>query len=231
MASSPTQLQVRAIEKAYDYFNAKLFFGELPRCILTTGRASSNEGAVGSMMAYYWRQANNDEAIHQITLDWRLFIFEAKEVYAVLVHEMVHLWQVEYGDPPKNTYHNKEWAFKMQEVGLVPSHTGKLGGDKTGEKMSHYISSGGRYDQVFTKLPKKCHYPLAPKLPEKEGLLPANVRDAIPKKAKELKGNRKKLSTSKWSYVCPRCKQRAYGGQKLKLNCGTCKEAMVRQKP
>lgn len=42
-----------------------------------------------------------------------------------IVHEMVHLWQYEFGKPSHRTYHNKE-ADKMA-IGLMPSNT-DLGG-------------------------------------------------------------------------------------------------------
>jgi hypothetical protein len=39
------------------------------------------------------------------------------------VHEMAHVWQHAHGKPSRNGYHNKEWAAKMDERGLIPSDT------------------------------------------------------------------------------------------------------------
>src|SRR5262249_57307599 len=43
--------------------------------------------------------------------------------YRPLVHEMVHVWQEQYGHPASRGYHNKQWAAKMKAVGLQPSGT------------------------------------------------------------------------------------------------------------
>lgn len=74
------------------------------------------------------------------------------EVMQTLVHEMVHLWQFHFGKPGRRGYHNKEWAAKMEEVGLMPSNTGKEGGRKVGEKMADYIILGGSFEAVCDRL-------------------------------------------------------------------------------
>jgi hypothetical protein len=49
-----------------------------------------------------------------------------------------HVWQHAHGKPTRNGYHNKEWAAKMDNLGLVPSSTG---GKRTGQSVSHYIAA------------------------------------------------------------------------------------------
>ena len=39
---------------------------------------------------------------------------------STLAHEMAHLWQHHFGTPSRTGYHNKEWAAKMREIGLIP---------------------------------------------------------------------------------------------------------------
>jgi len=41
---------------------------------------------------------------------------------------------------------------KMEEIGLIPSDTGKEGGKRTGDRMSHYIKLGGRFALVVEQL-------------------------------------------------------------------------------
>ncbi|MBM5564638.1 SprT-like domain-containing protein, partial [Klebsiella quasipneumoniae] len=65
-----------------------------------------------------------------------------EEIMQTLVHEMAHLWQHHFGKPGRRGYHNKEWAERMEEIGLMPSSTGKPGGAKTGDKMADYIIEG-----------------------------------------------------------------------------------------
>ena len=47
-------------------------------------------------------------------------------------------------------YHNKEWAAKMREIGLMPTDTGQPGGKDTGQKVTHFIEPGGRFEQACT---------------------------------------------------------------------------------
>ena len=69
-----------------------------------------------------------------------------------LVHEMVHSWQHHHGTPSRAGYHNKQWADKMEEVGLTPSSTGKPGGKRVGQSMSDYATEGGVFLSVFDEL-------------------------------------------------------------------------------
>ena len=69
---------------------------------------------------------------------------------STLAHEMAHLWQHHFGKPSRSRYHNKEWAAKMREVGLIPSDTGQPGGKETGQKVSHTIEPGGRFERACT---------------------------------------------------------------------------------
>ena len=48
----------------------------------------------------------------------------------------------------------QEWAEKMDAVGLGPSDTGKPGGNRTGESMTHFIIKDGAYAQAARKLLK-----------------------------------------------------------------------------
>ena len=41
-----------------------------------------------------------------------------EESMGTLVHEMVHFWQQEFGTPSRRGYHNREWADKMEALGL-----------------------------------------------------------------------------------------------------------------
>ena len=72
------------------------------------------------------------------------------EMLSTLVHEMAHLWQHHFGKPSRSGYHNKEWAAKMREIGLIPTDTGQPGGKDTGQKVTHNIEEGGRFDQACT---------------------------------------------------------------------------------
>lgn len=73
-------------------------------------------------------------------------------ILSTLAHEMVHVWMQVHGRPPRRSYHDKQWAAKMKEVGLYPSSTGEPGGKETGAKVSHYIVPSGAFAKAFAKL-------------------------------------------------------------------------------
>lgn len=71
---------------------------------------------------------------------------------STLAHEMVHQWQYHRGKPGRRGYHNKEWAQRMESIGLMPSNTGQPGGRKVGEQMTHYIIDGGPFARACAQL-------------------------------------------------------------------------------
>ena len=52
------------------------------------------------------------------------------------------------GAPTRSGYHNREWAARMETLGLIPSDTGRPGGKRTGQSMGHYVSDGGPFEQA-----------------------------------------------------------------------------------
>jgi predicted SprT family Zn-dependent metalloprotease len=90
----------------------------------------------------------DDEVIDEIALNPATFLdCTDREIVSTAVHEMVHQWQHMFGKPGRRGYHNREWARKMVEIGLIPSHTGEPGGKQTGQRVSHHIEEGGLFDQ------------------------------------------------------------------------------------
>lgn len=82
-----------------------------------------------------------------------------KAVAATFVHEMVHQ-QIEelVGTPKGGGYHCKAWAMAMENVGLMPSHTGKPGGRRTGQFVTHYIMDGGPFAHAFETMPENVFW-------------------------------------------------------------------------
>ena len=90
-----------------------------------------------------------DAVIAELAFNPDYFLGRADiEILSSLVHEMAHCWQAHYGMPSRAGYHNREWAAKMEALGLMPSDTGKPGGKRTGQRMAHYLISGGRFAQA-----------------------------------------------------------------------------------
>jgi predicted SprT family Zn-dependent metalloprotease len=144
---SITKRNYSTLSKAFDRFNRELFEGALPKCLITFQRIRKTRG-------YFWQEAirvrRGKTRLDEIALNPDCFPSRSdREVMSTLVHEMVHLWQAHFGEPGRRGYHNRPWADKMEQVGLRPSTTGKPGGHRTGERVSHYIIRGGRFDEVW----------------------------------------------------------------------------------
>ena len=216
---TPTEEQFTALNGAYKYFNRVLFKNQLAGCILNFSRKKNTHGFLAPER---WRRVEDEgNYIHEISLTPTTFYREPKLVFSTLVHEMVHLWQWEFGSPSRNGYHNKEWANKMEAIGLIPSATGKPEGKKTGQQMTHYIGEGGRYEKAFNRMPKKHLLPFT----SLEGDImkalieggAATVNSISPKKSKLRPPSRKKTK-----YTCSNCKSNVWGKPNLNIQCLDC---------
>src|SRR3970282_209027 len=143
-----TEVTYGALQSAYDHYNHTLFEDRLPQCLITLQR---QKGAAG----YYALDRFADKAgvnVDEIALNPEGFNREPKAVLSTLVHEMTHLQQAHFGNPPRKGYDNKAWGVLMEATGLIPSATGVEGGKKTGQSMSHYILAGGAFELATEEL-------------------------------------------------------------------------------
>jgi SprT-like family len=127
-------------------------------------------------------------------------------VVSTVVHEMTHHWQQICGHPPKRPYHNREWANKMESIGLMPSNTGLAGGKRTGSSVSHYIIDSGPFQVAFEKMPR-------------EYLLPWLSLEQTP-------AEKPKKDPSKTRYTCPACGINTWGKPDLNLLCIDCQQPL-----
>lgn len=150
MAALPTFETYNELQTAYDFFNTRLFDGGLPPCLITLQREKRTYGYFSSKR---FVGSKSGQMVDEIAMNPSYFAIRSiEETLSTLVHEMVHLWQFHYGKPGRRGYHNKEWGAKMDSIGLCPSNTGAEGGKRTGEKMSHYIVSGGDFERACSEL-------------------------------------------------------------------------------
>lgn len=214
--SNPTERTYGDFSHAYDVFNDGLFSGDLPTCLITMQRKGKTYGFfAGDRFSTPDGQGKTDE----IALNPSHFTRSTEEVLSTLVHEMCHLWQHHFGKPGRRAYHNKEWSAKMQDVGLMPSDTGQVGGKKTGEKMSHVIKHDGRFQEVCGGLVQTGFVIPYVELwdeGEKSGVTSPGGR--ITKKA-----------TTRTKYTCPDCYLNAWAKPNIKLMCGECETHMEAQ--
>lgn len=146
---TPTAVVYEELQQAFDHFNAALFDAQLRACLITLQRQNRTAGYFSLE-----RFVNaHGEMTDEIALNPSYFgIRPIRDSLSTLVHEMCHLWQYQHGKPGRRAYHNKEWAEKMEEIGLMPSHTGEPGGKRVGEQMTHYIIDGGAFCRACVAL-------------------------------------------------------------------------------
>jgi predicted SprT family Zn-dependent metalloprotease len=194
-----TQTEYRTFQLAYDFFNAELFSGSLPSVLITLQRHSK---AYGFFAPEKFVGRSEEAATHELALNPDHFGRTDEAILSTLVHEMAHVWQETHGKPPRKSYHDRQWAAKMKEVGLCPSSTGEPGGKETGAKVSHYIIEGGPFAQAFLRL-KATGFEL-------RWQSRSDDRD------------RQKKAASKTKYTCPNCEQNAWAKPGASLVCGVC---------
>lgn len=228
--TNPTSQSYAELQTAFDHYNAALFGSALPSCLITLQRKARTYGYFSSQRFVHRReQIKTDE----IAINPAYFaVVPLLEVLQTLVHEMAHAWQCHFGKPGRRGYHNKEWADKMETIGLMPSSTGKPGGARTGEKMADYAVEGGLFMQATEALLSHDfgiswldRFPAAtltaPPAYNAEGLADS-LGNLITARPPCNRSNRLK-------YRCPSCGAQAWGKPGLLLLCGdrSCKKALL----
>jgi predicted SprT family Zn-dependent metalloprotease len=200
---APTAGTYSTFNEAFAHFNDTLFGGELPDVLITLQRRSRSKGFFAARRFAHRR---GSEIIDEIALNPAAMQGRTDEqIASTLVHEMVHHWQEHFGKPGRGTYHNKEWAAKMEELGLIPSHTGEPGGKRTGQRVTHYIQEGGRFQEEW-KLLAECGFAF-------------DYHDRLtngPTTVRKLKVR----------YACPVCSIHVWGKPELRFRCEDCNEHM-----
>jgi hypothetical protein len=201
---TPTQETYDGLERAFNFFNDKLFENRLPSVIFTL-RASRKA------YSYFWAEQfthrEDGDPTHEIAMNPATMARELIDVLGTLVHEMTHLEQQEYGKPGKNGNHNREWGVLMERIGLIPSNTGQPGGKKTGRQMTHYIDPMGDFLTAASEL--------------------VDTGFDLPYFTRPREAALKKKDMSKVKTTCPCCETKAWAKQGANLICGDCNELMI----
>jgi hypothetical protein len=181
----------------FDYFNRRLFENSLLDCMLSFSRRRSSSHTL--FTGGLWREEAGS-ATPEISLNLKqLCEGEPIEVMAMLVAQMVHLWQERYGQPSRKGYYNREWAEKMATIGLLPSATGLPGGRQIGQGVKHYIEPNGRFEKAFLKMPNDFLLPFRPEA---------------------FDGQQRRGYSEKVTYQCVGCGVKVWGKGGLELVCG-----------
>lgn len=202
-AASITRHEYNTLDFAYEFFNTRLFNNQLPPCLMTLNR---HPKAKGYFCADRFQHREQDQKTAEIALNPDTFPHRTDlEIFSTLVHEQVHLWQHSWGKASRPGYHNKEWAEKMQSVGLMPSSTGAPGGARVGQHMTHYIVADDAFESAAQELLARG-FKLSWQSPALQGHAP---------------------TTTRAKFTCPACQQQAWAKPRARLVCGYCNQPMI----
>jgi hypothetical protein len=217
-STAPDGAGLRRIAPAYDSFNAVLFGGALPPCLITLQRKSRR------VHGYYSSNRFRSNARSDLTTDeiaMNPIHFKSRnvtEVLQTLAHEMVHKWQHHFGKPSRGGYHNREWAAKMMAIGLYPSSTGKPGGKMTGYRVSDYLIEGGPLAKAIASL---IATGFAITWYDRDG----DAVEAPPSDVDEPP--QPSLSGIRVKFTCQKCSLNAWAKPKAGLICAACQLRMT----
>lgn len=184
----PTDELYQSLQLAYQHFNEHLFDAKLPAVLFTVQR---QRGTLGYFAPERWTSTKG-EYCHEISINpAHMGGARVIDVLQTLVHEMCHCWQYCYGKPSQNGYHNKEWAYKMIEIGLQPTDTGQPGGAIVGSHMNDMVIGDGRFKRSCVTLIQRKEFKIPwiyrltyasntsgfDRLMESEGSMPLSISD------------------------------------------------------
>jgi predicted SprT family Zn-dependent metalloprotease len=209
----PTIGQFTALNNLFDYFNNGLFDNTLNQPMFNFSRKTKT---CGFFVPNLWANAKSNaldksKAVHEISVNPDVMKQRgAIDVFQTIVHEMCHLWQYDYNVANDlkfvGGYHDKEFAKKIESIGLMPSSTGMPNGKKTGQKMSDYLIKGGKLDLLIKKMPDHIKLPF----------------EASPLARKESTSGKNKVK-----YTCPCCNTNIWGKPELNIKCTDCEESFI----
>jgi predicted SprT family Zn-dependent metalloprotease len=202
---------------------------------------------MGYFSAERWANSRGKRT-HEIAMNPAYFArHKLIEVLQTLVHEQCHLWQCEFGKPSRAGYHNREWAARMESIGLMPSHNGAVNGRKTGQTMSDYPIKGGKFIQAckalieqgyrlswidrFAAVRDSCQSRCTDAdVIGSDGLADADIEKILNTQVAEIVSDIEPVDTTagqktakaKTKYVCERCAINLWGRPGLNVICGQC---------
>jgi len=221
-----TSVEYIALERAFAYFNDRLFGGRLPDLLFTLTR---KRGAWAYYRPLGFAKRNGKPKPHLEPGESNADIAELAvnpvamvgsddlEVLEAIGHEMCHHKQFTDPDckPSRRGYHNKEFSRLMFDVGLVCSNTGKPGGKKTGQRMSDYPLEGGPFWVAAHELLEsgwKMNWEAAIVAAQR-----VQVEPGAPGEQETVRDPKLKI---KYRCTQPGCTVKAWGRPDLPLACG-----------
>jgi hypothetical protein len=227
--TAPTPEAYGSFQQAFDWFNKTLFDNEpVPPLLVTLVRGKSFRG-------YFSRRRFSridGEIVHELAMNPDCFV-DDRDILSTFVHELVHAWQEHYGKPGRGKYHNRGFANRMKEIGLFPSSTGQPGGEETGDRISHYIIEGGKFDLAFQEFQGKGFKILWGPVKKSES---PHIVASLPSPSSDPAAPEEYETGGRVKYEC-KCGNHVWGKAGLEIQCKVCNhdfhraDAKWRKKP
>ncbi len=191
---------IASLEDLFSKFNDYLFSGELQKPIIAVS-PDTTKGAYGWCTGWKaWNRGGDDaDGYYEINMCAEYLNRSFPEVCTTLIHEMVHLWNLQ--NKVKDTsrsglYHNKQFKVEAELHGLVVEKTDKYGYSKTtlNEETLEYVNS-----------------------------LDATTFDLVRTKGRKKLGSR----SSSRKYICPMCGLSVRATKEVNIRCVDCDADMT----
>ena len=192
---------VTYLSKMYDYFNEKLFRGELKKPVITMSPDEKNKAYGWITRDKLWKKDEKDEGMYEINISAQYLNRSLSEIASTLIHEMCHQFAKvnSFQDSTRSgSFHNKLFKKIAEDHGLDVEFNGGRGWAVTTLK-----ESTNRLLEVFLEQnPNQLVYRV------------------MPIKAKRVR------NVSVRKYVCPYCEASVRATKAVNVVCGDCNHQM-----
>lgn len=164
----PYNAAVDILDKAFTFFNEKLFSSQLETHPVITIQSKGRKNAYGWFWASKWK--DGEERRCEINISAEELARTATSIFETLIHEMVHQlnWQRKVADCSVNQYHNKRFKTACEEVSLKCEQLANYGWAKTSlegksaEIVSEFIAKidGKVFDSFKRMNPTRNYRPV-----------------------------------------------------------------------
>ena len=198
MTSASLKPVISELESLFSTFNKAFFEGKLEQPVITVS-PDNTRGAYGWCTGWKaWQDGAKEGGYYEINLCAEYLNRPFEETCCTLIHEMVHLWNLQEGvqDTSRSgTYHNKYFKIAAEAHGALTV--------EKGSKYGWHITKLSPEGEAFVKSLGKNGFSL--------------VRPKVP----SLKGSSKSGSSSR-KYVCPCCGTIIRATKEVHVICGEC---------
>ena len=196
---------INYISEMYDFFNEKLFNGELIKPVITISPDEKNKAFGWITRAKLWKENEDDEGMYEINLSAQFLNRSIFETASTLIHEMCHQFARvnDFQDTTRSgSYHNKLFRKIAEDHGL------------------NVELNGGRGWAVTTLKESTCR--LLDSFMGQNSVIP--IYRVMPIKPKRVR------NVSVRKYVCPDCEASVRATKAVNVVCGDCNKQMQEEK-